>query len=247
MKIISHRWEGLDKLVLVPGHAVYIGKTFDLPDSNDHWALKRFQKGEPPQYIEHMRFGVELAASKLDSLLVFSGGQTRAEAGPRSEAQSYWTLADHFLWWENADVGNRATTEEFARDSFENVLFGIARFRESTGHYPKSIEIVGWKFKRERFDLHRRAVRFPTGDHFTYHGVNNPRDLDAAVSGEAKVLAVFGRDPFGTEAELLEKRCRRNPFFHRHPYTTSCPEIAALLNHRTLDGITFDGTLPWAA
>src|ERR1017187_805405 len=145
-------WEVLDKLILVAGHAVYVGESLDPPDRDEHWVLKGFQRGEPPQYIEHVRFGVDLAASKPNSLLLFSGGQTRFEAGPRSEGQSYWALANHFLWWEQADVRSRATTEEFARDSFENFLFGIARFRESTGHYPGSIEIVGWKFKSERFD-----------------------------------------------------------------------------------------------
>jgi hypothetical protein len=247
MKTTPHRWEVLDKLILVAGHAVYIGDSLDPPERDEHWVLKGFQKGEPPQYIEHVRFGVELAISKPNSLLVFSGGQTRSEAGPRSEGQSYWVLADHFLWWGNADVRSRATTEEFARDSLENFLFGIARFRESTGHYPESIEIVGWKFKSARFDLHRRAVRWPDGDRFTYHGVNNPPDLDTSRSGEAKVLAAFTADPFGTETDLLEKRSRRNPFLRQHPYTTSCPEIAALLSHETRDGTTFDGTLPWSA
>jgi hypothetical protein len=247
MKTTLHPWRVLDKLVLVAGHAIYIGEGLDTPERDQDWILKGFQRGEPPQYIEHVRFGVDLAASKPNSLLVFSGGQTRSEAGPRSEGQSYWTLADRFLWWGHADVRSRATTEEFARDSFENFLFGIARFRESTVHYPKSIEIVGWKFKNERFDLHRRAVRWPSGDRFTYHGVNNPHDLDTSQSGEARVLGAFSTDPFGTEADLLKKRSLRNPFFRQHPYITSCPEIAALLSHKSRDGMTFDGTLPWSA
>ena len=196
--------------------------------------------------MDHIRFAVALAASKPTSLLVFSGGQTRSEAGPRSEAQSYWTLADHSSWWGEVDVRNRATTEEFARDSFENLLFGIARFRECTGNYPESIEIVGWNFKSRRFDLHRRTVGWPGEDSFRYHGINNPQALDTAIRGETAVLAAFGLDPFGTEGDLLEKRRRRNPFLRWHPYAISCPEIAALLGHRTCRGITFDGTLPWS-
>jgi hypothetical protein len=59
------------------------------------------------------------------------------------------------------------------------------------------------------------------------------------------VMAAFGRDPFGTAADLSAKRRKRNPFFRRHPYSVSCPEIAGLLNHRTRNGKTYGGILPW--
>ena len=134
MKTPEQRWENLDKLILVAGHAVYVGRNQRRAFGDKSWVLRDFQKGEPPCYVEHIRLGVELAASDAKSLLVFSGGQTRLEAGPKSEGQSYWLLAEQFGWWQKADVQNRATVEEFARDSFENLLFGIARFRECTGH-----------------------------------------------------------------------------------------------------------------
>lgn len=38
-------------------------------------------------------------------------------------------------------VRGRALTEEHARDSFENLLFSICRFRELTGHYPVNITV----------------------------------------------------------------------------------------------------------
>ena len=38
--------------------------------------------------------------------------------------------------------------EEFARDSYENVLFSIARFKELTGHPPRNVTVVGYEFKR---------------------------------------------------------------------------------------------------
>ena len=64
------------------------------------------------------------------ALLVFSGGQTRREAGPRSEADGYLALARAFGWWGWVEVAERATDEAFARDSFENLLFGLCRFKE---------------------------------------------------------------------------------------------------------------------
>eukprot|EP01037_Dinobryon_pediforme_P037403 gene37403-44865_t len=58
--------------------------------------------------------------------------------------------------------------EEYARDSFENLLFSICRFREVVGTYPKSISVVGFDFKGKRFsEHHRKAIGFPEAN-FTY-------------------------------------------------------------------------------
>lgn len=66
----------------------------------------------------------------------------------------------------------RATTEDHALDSFQNLLFSIARFREYTGRYPTKITVVGYEFKRSRFtNLHRAAIRWPR-DRFYYIGVD---------------------------------------------------------------------------
>jgi len=124
----------LVNLVLVAGHAVYVGQDFLDPEQDRHWFLQSFQRGEPPFYIEHIRAGIDVASRDPSSLLVFSGGQTRGEAGPRSEAQSYWNLAEHFRWWSTPEISGGTTTEEFARDSFENLLFAICRFKEWTDY-----------------------------------------------------------------------------------------------------------------
>ena len=147
----------LVNLLLVAGHAVYVGQDFLDPEQHRHWFLQSFQRGEPPFYIEHIRAGIDVASRDPSSLLVFSGGQTRGEAGPRSEAQSYWNLAEHFRWWSTPEISGRTTTEEFARDSFENLLFAICRFKEWTGRYPQKIRVVSWAFKERRFALHREA------------------------------------------------------------------------------------------
>jgi hypothetical protein len=239
-------WKRLDKLVLVAGHAVYVGQDRRVAGDDASWILQSYQKGEPPCYVEHIRFGVELAATQPTALLVFSGGQTRLQAGPKSEAQSYWTLAEQFAWWQKADVRGRSTTEEFARDSFENLLFGLARFRECAGHYPDSMEVIGWEFKRERFDLHRRTLKWPVGDErFKYHGVNNPPDLSGSLKGEAKALEAFKLDPFGAEEPLRTKRERRDPFHRSLPYAATCPDIAALLECKPANKVDLQGKLPW--
>ncbi len=236
----NSNFKQLKNLVLVAAHAVYIGNDFIEPAEDRNWFLQSFQRGEPPSYIEHIRAGIDDAARDPSSLLVFSGGQTRYEAGPRSEAQSYWNLADYFQWWSEPDVKSRSTTEEFARDSFENLLFAICRFRECTDHYPEKIQVVSWAFKERRFDLHREALRI-SSDQFQFHGVNQPADIDGAEKGEAKAIAAFKNDPYGTGIDLGGKRIGRNPFYRTNPYPLSCNDIKGLLEHTTL----YDGKLPW--
>lgn len=248
-------WATLENLVLVAGHGVYIADNPDNPEDDSNWALQDFQRGEPPFYVEHICRGVRIADQDPRSLLVFSGGQTRYEAGPRSEAQSYWTIADHFNWWGRTSVRSRATTEEFARDSYENLLFGICRFREACGQYPRRVEVVSWAFKEQRFGLHRRAIRFPDS-RFVFTGVSNPVDLEQAKQGEERTVAAFERDPYGvrthnTERDgdgesieyLGDKRDGRNPFNRKHPYNTSCENVKDLLQYSGIG--QFEGPLPW--
>jgi len=232
----------LMNLVLVAGHAVYVGQDFLDPEQDRNWCLQSFQCGEPPFYIEHIRAGIGVASGDPSSLLVFSGGQTRREAGPRSEAQSYWNLADYFHWWLIPDVSGRTTTEEFACDSFENLLFAICRFKEWTGRYPQQIRVVSWAFKERRFGLHREALRFPDS-RFEFHGANQPEDLVGAEKAEAKAIAAFEKDPYGTGDDLGKKRVDRNPFCRMSPYPVSCSELVGILHHRGPS--LYEGKLPW--
>src|SRR5271170_5235869 len=192
----------MKNMIMVAGHAVPY--RFDRLDSDDGWYLKHFQAGEGELYIEHVRRGVELAAADRESLLLFAGGQTDALAGPRSEGQGYWLVAEHGDWFGYASVRDRATTEEFSLDSFQNLLFGVCRFREVTGSFPESVTAVGWQFKRARFDLHRAALRFPPS-RFRYVGVNDPPDLEKNHHFETARREMFRGDPYGAGAEPKAK------------------------------------------
>ena len=79
----------------------------------------------------------------------------------------------------------RATTESYALDSYQNLLFSIARFHEFTGHFPRNITVVGYEFKRKRFvDLHRAAIRWPLHQ-FQYVGVDaDDEESQSAQQGE---------------------------------------------------------------
>jgi hypothetical protein len=231
-----------EHLILSPGHAVWNLRGDPLADSS--WYLRDYQRGEPSFYLAHIRRAVELTAADPGALLIFSGSQTFAAAGPRSEAQGYWMLAEHFEWWGAGGARARAITEEFALDSFQNVLFALCRFHEFTGGWPERISVAGWGFKARRFvDLHRAAVRFPA-NRFHYVAVNDPGDADAAARAEAANRVEFAADPYGTTAALAEKRSIRDPFRRRHGYRESCPELRALLDHR--GPALFSGPLAWA-
>ena len=80
----------------------------------------------------------------------------------------------------------RATTENYALDSYQNLLFSIARFHEYTGRWPSRITVVGYEFKRRRFtELHRAALRWPV-DRFEYVGIDAQGDSEAARQGEVR-------------------------------------------------------------
>jgi hypothetical protein len=175
-------------------------------------------------------------------LLVFSGGQTDPAAGPVSEALGYWRIAHHHDWYGQPHVRHRATTEEFALDSFHNLLYGICRFHEMTHRYPQRVTVLGWRFKQARFDFHRASLRFPA-ERFSYLGVNDPELIDDARHHEALRLADFERDPYGATPALAAKRDSRNPFRRRHGYAHSCPELTGLLMHSG-PGLFLD-PLPW--
>lgn len=213
-----------ERLILVPGHAVYLDGD---PTNDAAWSLLPFQHEEGRCYLEHVRRGVELAAADPTALLVFSGGRTRPGCGPCGEACGYWRLAEREGFFGHAEVRARTTTEEHARDSLENLLFGVCRFREHQGAFPDRVTVVGWRFKASRFALHAAALEL--ADRCDYVGVNDPPDLAAATRGEAITLATFVRDPFGLGPELAAKRALRNPERHTPPYALVVPELPAYL------------------
>ncbi|PWN43720.1 hypothetical protein IE81DRAFT_322129 [Ceraceosorus guamensis] len=156
--------------------------------------------------------------------------------------------------------GVRMTTENFAMDSFENLLFSIARFREFTGRFPIRITVVGYGMKKSRFeDLHAKALRWPVKSfvggqrRFHYVGIDddgNEADIKAEYDGEKiKTYPMFEKDMYGCHGRLLDKRRARNPTRRFHSYFSGAPEIADLLDWCPPDGLGLQGiyveSLPW--
>ena len=235
----------LHTLVLVACHSVYTGLDFTHPEDQSSWYLLDYQKKVPGQvhsFVEHIKLGVAQATADPQAMLLFSGGKTRRDAGPRAEAMGYWLVAEANSWFGHGDtVRDRAFTEDHARDSFENYLFGLCRFYELTGHYPSSIVVVGYEFKRNRFgEIHRAALRWPSRS-FNY--VGTPALSEGAEAGEESTAAAFENDPYGCRGSLAEKRAKRDPFADGGYSGERCPALASLLKHCGPE--IFNGVLPW--
>jgi hypothetical protein len=184
-----------DHLIIVAGHAVLdpaASRNIAGAYTDDAaWLLLSYQKrtGLPDVIIEHIKAGITLSASLPNSLLIFSGGETRKSSGPLSEAASYFTVADALSMFppphddadgnidrrsndnndkdedyidnknndDNNDSNNknkrleavreRTYTEEYATDSYENLLYSVCRFHEVAGVYPKDITVISFTFK----------------------------------------------------------------------------------------------------
>ncbi|XP_051151078.1 uncharacterized protein C57A10.07 [Andrographis paniculata] len=247
MNMGSYPFAKYRNLVMVAGHSVYTSSSCEKVEKEDAWYLEPYQKhpGQAATFVTHIHKGVEAAANDDDTLLLFSGGETRKDAGPRSEAQSYWIVAESKQWFGKRDsVRDRALTEEHARDSFENLIFSICRFRELTGAYPHNITVVGYDFKEERFvHLHRSAIRFPESRFFYVGTPSSHNSKEAALKGEALVRAQFQEDPYGCLGSLRHKKVGRDPFHRSIPYPNGCPEIGSLFRYCGI--APYPGWLPW--
>ncbi|KAL7424570.1 hypothetical protein Q5752_000254 [Cryptotrichosporon argae] len=276
--------EGMDHLVLVPGHAIWLGAdaaaAARAESDNADWVLEPMQKrGSVKTFVRHIEMGAQVIRDDPKAVLVFSGGQTRPyPSPPLPEGQSYHRLATLLgllpstsspsgsgsaMGYDGTSASpalapaHRATSEEFALDSYENLLFSLARFREFTGVWPRRVTVVGYGMKQRRFEqLHRAAIRFPAAD-FAYIGIDDDGDTTEHYAGELK----FGFTPFlsapsGCHPPLSIKRQLRNPFARYHPYHASCPELSGLLEWcpaspredvaRVEDMVTYGGEVPWA-
>lgn len=235
------------KLIVVPGHAIYVGSECSHARHAAHWegTFPGYQNDdEVDLYYEHVRTAVSITARDYnqDSLLVFSGGETRHEAGPYSEAQGYWVLARQCNWFGYSDtVAPRTATEEFARDSFENLLFSVHRYYQVARALPERVVVCGFGFKRNRYEFHWETLfkreyqsqlrgSLPIDlcvminkKHLEYVSVNEPpayilEGPGGSGEGEEITLSQFKDDPTAVKEPLIKKEEKRDEYRRFNPY-----------------------------
>lgn len=209
-------------LIIVPAHAAFKETVTSLPENieeDSNWALQGFQVGEVSYYIEHIDAGLTLLKQLKDSVLIFSGGRTREDVGEWTESASYLAVAETLTGWEWTFL-ERVLLEEYARDSFENLLFSLHAFKDQFGFLPEHIYVTGWKFKKTRYEQHFEALGINTHK-YSYVGVNNPEDLVSAEASEQQTREQFIQYPDGNGGELANKRQKRNPFNVQIPYDSN--------------------------
>ncbi|SCV71690.1 BQ2448_3278 [Microbotryum intermedium] len=240
----------LKHLVIIPGHAIWLGSNASRAALDQDWILEPFQKnGDVRAYLKHIAKGAEIAGKDPDALLIYSGGVTRHGA-TISEATSYARLAEagnvYEKYMKSSEENmpfDRVTTEDYALDSFQNLLFSIARFKEYVG---SSFTTIGYGMKRKRYqDVHRAALRWPQTA-FKYIGIDNDHDVEADYRGERQGgLEPFIKDSYACKGVLLAKRRKRNPYRRFHPYHSSVPELAPLFEYCPRGNALYSGRLPW--
>lgn len=243
------------ELVIVCCHATYVGDGSDT--SETEWVLQDFQRSDPKTgkpsehetFISHILAGALMVEKRSEAMLIFSGGMTGHSNF--TEAEGYEKVF-HRLGssWESF---NRYELENWATDSYQNLLFSILRFKQVSGRYPHSITVITHAFKTDRFlELHAPAVKWPA-DRIRVQGINPPftlAELQQTEKGEeVRAVQPFVNDPYGVQPSLADKRRARNWDFQMIADLASElePEVGELL---VWDGgetgrDVYPGTLPW--
>lgn len=257
-------------LVVVAGHGIFLGGNIADWQREDMWALEPHQRNSNSILVktalEHIRSALEFLWREGDeSVVIFSGGQSRPQSGPKSEALTYYQLAEYHHFFPPPTFANvsqsslqsaienvkkRVFAEEFARESLENVLFSICRFFEVAGRYPSRLTVVGFEYKRKRFEeLHRKALRWPS-DRFRYIGI----DMRTIAERESVSLAPHHLNPTDSNTyqaaqkdlyfcHSVATRQKRNPNRRTAPYALSNPALRGLLAY--CGSTPYPQNLPW--
>jgi hypothetical protein len=225
-----------DTLIIVPGHALFRSKInvkspdFD-PMQRNVWSLNEFQDDyEVRLMVEHVHMGVLTAAHVHNSIVVLSGGCTRAEGEGWTEGESYYEVAEYYNWWQDETkvplylMKAKAFVDVYACNSMDNLWMSANLFRQvhPRKEVPKKVIVVGYGFKKKRFTALAKIIGIPE---FEYIEMEDPVNfaVDAlAVGRENSLIESFALDPFGEDfnSTVGKQRMKRNMMGRDYPYGT---------------------------
>lgn len=121
-----------------------------------------------------------------------------------ARANKYFDILD------KPESKTRVATEEFAVDSYQNLLFSILRFHAIIQKWPNQITLVSHDFKKRRFiELHCAAIRWPI-DRLIFVGIDPPLSVISREHldfGEHnRGYGSFKKDLYGAHKYLRDKR-----------------------------------------
>ncbi|CUS20416.1 LAQU0S01e06106g1_1 [Lachancea quebecensis] len=150
------------------------------------------------------------------------------------------------------------STEEFALDSFDNLLYSLARFHELTLNYPSSVTIVGFGFKTKRFlQCHACAIDYPLSkiEYLSYEPkpqYSETEKIEAYFNDlkhqeNKNALELFALDWYGTKEPLRSKKTKRNPFALSQNYKLPLKLEKPILNDKEFFETKIQGKMPWSS
>jgi hypothetical protein len=230
----------IDTLIVVCCHAIWVGESesdaFGLENVENGWLIESFQHGETSTFIKHTQAGLDVLRTNENAILVFSGGATKPNRTKLTEAGTHREFVVQNEPDDFHTNSDRIFTEDFATDSFQNILFsllGYPRFvHECYNHRfgllpdaatvqfevplsPRQLIVIGHEFKKARFEeLHLPALRYPTDpSRFMYIGIDPPfeeQKMQEIKDGDAKRgYGVWKDDLYGIGPVLAQKRVAR--------------------------------------
>ena len=169
-------------------------------------------------YLDHIKAVAKLLQEGATDILIISGGATKPQI-EMSEAESYAKILQYLL---PENLRAKVILEESAKDTLENLLFGICRAHQVTGQWPSSVTVISWVWKKERIQLIANALRLPG---YSYLGVGdkvNPKTPE-------EIAAEIADDPLYRLPGLAGKRAERDPWKWPIPYG-DIPEFRTIFN-----------------